>query len=1096
MCSSILFFLSLSGILFSASSPIKFDHISLEQGLSQSTVTCIFQDSKGFMWFGTEDGLNKYDGYTFKFYKYDPKNSNSLNNNLITSICEDKSGFLWIGTMGGINRFDRKKEKITRFTHDPNNPSSLASKKVFSILVDRSGTLWIGTWDKGLDRYDPETGGFIHYRLNPANEADRLNHNFVNAIYEDRGGELWIGTDGGGLKRLDRERKTFTHYQSDLHNPGDAKNLSINHVFSIHEDYSRNLWIGTKKGLDRFHREKQEFIHIPSTSPTPEVNAIQGDRLGILWFATWNQGLSRLDPNTGKIITYRADPTDPDSINSNEILSFYMDESGIMWVGTKRGINKFEPEKTKFTHYKKQPNNTNSLNDNDVRAICEDKNIPGVFWIGTTNGGLNRFDMNTETFSHYQNKPGDPTSLSHNYILTIYQDRSGILWIGTSGGGLNKFNPKTGKSSHYKSESKRTDSLSNNIVTSIIEDRFGISWIGTYGGGLNHFDPRTGTFFPYKHHPDDPRSLSSDYIHCLYEDRLGVLWIGTADEGLNRFERENQTFIRYQPSEEEPTSLSHNTILSIYESRSGILWIGTAGGINRFNRQSQSFLAYKEKDGLPNDVINAILEDDRGNLWISTNKGLSKFNPIEETFRNYNIKDGIQGYEFNAGAAYKGKDKKMYFGGLNGFNVFHPADIKDSIHKPKIVITSFKKFNDEAKLQEHISEIEEIQVSHRDSISFEFAALDFSDPPRNQYAYLLEGQNDDWIQLGNTREITFPGLAPGDYTLRIKGSNSNRVWNNEGTFLKIKVTPPFWRTWWFGALGFFIIISFLVVLIRHRFKRLRFELKKEQAEMKRKMEKERLENELKLKADYTAMLVHDLRSPLAAITGYADFLATHHSRGELEKIGIEKIGSTISRSAERMLRLINDMLDISKFEAGKMSILRKDASIVVLAKEISAVMAPLMNKKKLRIEFQFVDLPKIAIDPERISQVINNFISNAIKFSPKNGVITLKTRRLTIEGKHFQELSVTDTGPGVPRDKQKFLFDKYAQVHKEPTAKGTGLGLAVSRLIIEAHDGFIGYESQESQKNTFFFRIPEAETDSESGTTPDSEKSQVNRQIA
>jgi len=854
-CLIVFSIVNVSPNLFAQKNSMTFGHISLEQGLSQNTVLCIFQDRKGFIWFGTGDGLNKYDGYSFTVYHHDPENPQSLSHNVVHSIYEDRSGVLWIGTGGGgLNRFDPRSSRgeIEQFTHyqaDPDDPHSLSHNVVRSIYEDRSGVLWIGTGG-GLNRFDPqssqgETEQFTHYQSDP-DDPHSLSHNVVSSIYEDRSGVLWIGTVSG-LNRFDPrssqgDTEQFTHYQPD---PNDPHSLSHRVVSSIYEDQSGTLWIGTGGGgLNRFDRETEQFTYYQADPNDPynlshnRILSIYEDRSGVLWIGTYGGGLNRFDRERKKFIHYQPDSNDPNSLNHNDVLSIYEDRSGVLWIGTGGGgLNKFDRSKERFIHYQTTPNDPGSLSHNEVSSVYEDRS--GVLWIGTGGGGLNRFDRDMEQFTYYQTDPTDPQSLSSNAVLSVYEDRSGMLWIGTWDGGLNRFDRNTEQFTHYYADPDDPYSLSSNAVWPIYEDHSGALWIGTWGGGLNRFDRDTKQFLHYYADPDDPNSLSSNVVLSIYEDRSGVLWIGT-DGGLNKFDPrssrgDTERFIHYQTDPNDPLSLSHNRVLSIYEDRTGVLWIGTSGGLNKFDRAQETFIHYNKKNGLPHNAIAGILEDQQGNLWLSTGKGISKFNPRTETFKNYSMRDGLQGYEFNAGAYHKSRRGEMFFGGVNGFNAFYPDRIKDNPHIPPIVMTDFQLLNksvvpsDDSPLQQSITETEEITLSYKDNVfSFEFAALDYTTPEKNQYAYMMEGFNEDWVYSGTKRFVTYTNLDPGRYIFRVKGSNNDGVWNEEGIAVKLTIVPPFWQTTWFKILASACFIGFVYAL--HKIRIINIERQREKLE--------------------------------------------------------------------------------------------------------------------------------------------------------------------------------------------------------------------------------------------------------------------------
>lgn len=784
-----------------ADSPtFRFEHISLEQGLSHGTVFSIVQDHTGFMWFGTPSGLNKYDGYNITIFRNDPQKPNSLSNDNAGNLYIDRAGIIWIGTWGGgLARLDPPTGQISAYRNDPANPASLSSDRVQTIYEDRAGMLWVGTAGGGLNKLDRQTGQFTVYRNNPANPAS-LSNDRIWSIVEDNAGQLWVATSEG-LNRFDPQTQTFTRY---LNNPADSTSLSNNLIRTLYVDKAGTLWIGNEAGLDKFDPHTDSFSHYQNNPTNPTslsdtiVNAMLEDSAGNFWVGTRSGGLNLFDRQQGTFTRYLNNPSDPTSLSYNDIRSIYEDRSGVLWLSTRGGgVNKFSPISGQFIHLANNPDNPNSLNNNDVRAIYEDKDKN--LWIGTKGGGLNKFNPQTGFFTSYQNNPDNANSLSNNDIYAIYQDRAGFLWLGTSGGGLNKFDPQTQAVTRYQNNPDDPTSLSFNDINIIYEDRSGILWIGTKGGGLNKFDPRTETFTAYKNDPADPTSLGGNDVYAILEDSQSTFWVCTYGGGLNQFDRVSGKFIRYQYDSTDTTSLSNNDVYAIHEDQAGTLWIGTAnGGLNKFEPETGQFVRYGPEQGLASLVVYGILEDSQGNLWLSTSKGISKFNPRSQTFINYDAGDGLGNVVFNENAYYQSPAGEMFFGGINGLVRFDPAMIKDNPHPPAVVLTEFNILNREISLNQPIEQLKEVNLSYRDIVfSFEYTALDYTNTTKNQYAYKLEGFDQDWIKAGTRRFGTYTNLDAGVYTLRIKGSNNSGVWNEAGTSLKIIVTPPFWETWWF-----------------------------------------------------------------------------------------------------------------------------------------------------------------------------------------------------------------------------------------------------------------------------------------------------------
>jgi ligand-binding sensor domain-containing protein/signal transduction histidine kinase len=808
-----------------ADNGVEFDRLTIEDGLSENSVLCILQDSLGFMWFGSWDGLNKYDGYEFTVYTPDPQDPNSVSDNSILAIIESRSGLIWIGTGdGGLNRFDRQSETFTHYRHDPESSSSLSSNLIQALLEDVSGTLWIGTGGGGLNWFNPDSQRFVSYQNDPSN-ASSLSSNQINTLFQDRSGRLWIGTTGGGLNRfksavesepipgLTRDEDnsgglvppigSFIRYQ---HDPIDPYSLSHDDVYAIFQDSSGILWIGAGDGsLNRYDPSRDRFIHYrigPGDFREPYPNAIRTiieDPQGFLWVGATEGGLYRFDKDTGTFLHFYHDPGDLKSLSSNSVRSLYADRSGALWVGTNGGgLNKHNLSQKDFTYYDHDPRDPNSLSEGVIFAIHEDP--AGILWVGSSGGGLDRFDRTRNQFTHFLSDPDDLHSLGSNTVYSVYADRHGTLWIGTARGGLILFDPQTGFFKRYLHDPEDPTSISGNTVGDIYQDDSGRLWIGTYDDGLNMFDRKTGTFIHYRHDPDDPHSLSHDTVSVIFEDRSGTLWIGTND-GLNRLEAESGKFTRFRHIQSNPDSLSDNHVLSLCEDHHGTLWVGTnGGGLDKFNRDENTFSHYHLKDGLPNQVVYGILEDAQGNLWISTNRGLSRFDQNMESFSNYYVSDGLPSNEFNGNAYYKNQAGEMFFGGLKGLVVFNPEAIKDNPYIPPVVLTSLTQGGEPMALNQALESVNSITLEWPNNyFEFEFAALSYPHNEENMYAYMLEGFDEKWNYLGRKRFGRYTNLPGGDYTLWIKGSNHDGVWNEAGASITITVIPPLWESGWLRA---------------------------------------------------------------------------------------------------------------------------------------------------------------------------------------------------------------------------------------------------------------------------------------------------------
>jgi ligand-binding sensor domain-containing protein/signal transduction histidine kinase len=767
----------------------------------------IFQDSHGFLWFGTEDGLNRYDGYSFKIFKPDPDAPNSLSDRWITSIVEDSEGYLWVGTRLGLNRYDPRTEDFLHFLHDESDPNSLIDNHINVLYIDRSGNLWVGT-DGGLDLFNKGNGTFKHYVYSPF-QQEGISGKSITVLYQDSRGRFWVGTYAGGLNLFEPFTGRFTAYQSDAANP---TTISHNQVTAIVEDKKSVLWVGTGAGLNKFHPDSgtfERFMHSDDDKQSiagDMIHDLYVDSTGNLWIGT-SAGLDRLSVTGKRFFHYRHDPTFSKSLSEDEVLSIYEDRGGVLWFGTwGGGVNKYDRRRDLFAYYRHDPQNRNSLSDNSVISIYADSE--GYTWIGTPGEGLDRLTRLTGQVVHYRHDPNRPNSLNSDFIYAIDEDRDGFLWMGTNNG-LERFGRDSSTFKHYQRNPNDPGSLSANHVYEVYVDSGNNVWVGT-AAGLDLLDRRTDSFVHYRPKIGDPNSLSGTAVNSIYEDRDGNLWIGTWESGLNRFEPETQEFRRYRFDARNRQGISSDVILSIYQDSKGRLWIGTGGGgLNLYDPRTDTFTAYLEKDGLPNGVVYGILEDASGFLWMSTNFGISRFNPEKKTFRNFDAGDGLQSNEFNSGAYAKGRNGELYFGGINGLTVFQPSSIGDSRYLPQVALTSLTQ--DDSPIITTDSSVETTQNVvlrwPQNSFEFEFAALSFSQPNKNQYAYMLEGFDSAWHSVGTKRDGRYTNLPGGEYTLLLKASNSDGIWNQTPVRIGITVIPPFWQTTWFRALLSVLIVA-------------------------------------------------------------------------------------------------------------------------------------------------------------------------------------------------------------------------------------------------------------------------------------------------
>jgi signal transduction histidine kinase/ligand-binding sensor domain-containing protein/DNA-binding response OmpR family regulator len=1099
----LLFFLSTS---ISAQSPkVKFERLSTEHGLSHSSVYCIFQDRKGFLWFGTENGLNRYDGYQFTTYYYEPDDTTSLSNSWVWSILEDHTGTLWVGTVDGLNQFDRNRDCFVRYKHDPGNPASLSCSYVRVILEDHAGTLWIGTTN-GLNRFDRDTGKFISYNRNTDN-PEHLGGNYILTICEDQSQTLWVGTQGG-LFRYDREKDALIPSE-------EWRELMTNKpliVSALYQDRLGMLWIGTwgwgtahkRPGWNQTIVSHDNWLNIPAGNLS-----FCEDHSGTLWIAA--NRLSQLNRETGLLAEYQYDPKLPTSISSPQIRAIYESrhgENGVLWFGTFwGGVSKLVQKQKKFVNYRPEFKNLTELNQNRISALVEGQD--GEFWVGTAGSGLYQFDRETKNSSHYRIDPLWAPNTSPDFIEALCVDQNGELWVGASySGGLHRYDRKRDRFTHFLHDPKNPFSLSLNHISAIHEDRFGILWVGTDGGGLNQFDRNQERFIRYQHQPQDSGSLSSNKVKIIFEDSSGVLWIGTWGGGLNKFDRERDKFVRYQHEPGNPNSLSDNRIMTICESPAGVLWIGTSSaGLNRFDCRDERFTSFTVKDGLPSNNIYGMLSDDRGNLWISTDKGLSKFNIATKIFRNYDAADGLPGDEFSERAFCKSKTGELFFGGRHGFTAFYPDSIQDNPFVPPIVLTDFKIMNKPAELDTAIAEKKHIVLRHDENfLSFEFAALNYVSPEKNQYRYKMEGVDQDWIYSGNPtgvarRFANYTGIAPGDYVFKVRGSNNDGVWNEQGASVRITINPPWWRTNWAYAIYALLIGTALYVvrrLERHRFQTLN-ELKMQRFEAQKLFELDQA------KSRFFANISHEFRTPLTLILGPIEKMLARAAEGETKQDL-----SMIQRNARRLLQLINQLLDLSKLETGRMQLRARAEDVKSLLKGLVLSFASLAERKKITLKFDEPDETITAyLDRDKFEKIVANLLSNAFKFTPEEGKIEVAVAVAVGSSSHegfipatasatanFFAITIKDTGIGMPADQLTHIFDRFYQVDNSHTREhapldrksatvravlesayptgheGTGIGLALAKELVELHGGKILVESELFKGSVFTVLLP------------------------
>ena len=1079
-----------------ADNSIRFSHLSVEDGLPNVTVSSIVQDHMGFMWFGTLDGLCKYDGYKYTIYQNDPEDSTSLGNNEIWSVFEDSMHNLWVATRGGgLCRYIRETDSFVTFTYAKADTTSISSNIVMAIYEDRDKRLWIGTRE-GLNLFDRETNKFTRF-LHEENNPNSLSHGYVRRMYEDKTGNFWIATVGGGLNLLNRETKKFTCFKHDPHN---LNSLSNNILHSISGDNDGNLWVGTDSGLDRIDLSKKQVVFnhykhnnlISGNLGKGRVHVTYTDLQSRVWVGT-EFGIYLFNKENNSFIPFQQAEFNTQSLSQNQIFSIYQDKSGLLWFGTHwDGIYIYNPTQNVFKHFKYENDNPKGLSNKSILAFHEDKN--GEIWIGVDHGGLNLFNKEKKNFKDYVHHPDDPNSLSANAVLTIGEDSYGELWIGTWGGGVNRFNKKDQKFIRYKFDPNDPGALCDPNVYAILEDSRKNIWLGTFDCGLHLFNRDDDNFTHFYPDINDSTAISEGGIWAIFEDSKENIWIGT-NGGLNLFDSERKRFKVFKNNKNNSNSLPNNEIATIFEDSKGRLWFGTRGGLCLYDYSTQSFKTYTTKNGLPNNMVGNIQEDNQGNLWLGTFKGLSRFDPDAETFQNYVKKDGLLSDQINVRSSLKSSTGELYFGSPNGFILFRPEDLKSKKNVPPVVVTNIQIFTRPVKigsnspLKKHISVTDEITLTHRDYVfSFEFAALDYAVPEKNKYKYILENFEDEWnYKSAEDRTATYTNLSAGEYIFKVQGSNNDGLWNQESTTIKIIVLPPWWLTWWAYMFYFIIFISGIWLYIYFRLR-------------KSKQQKQILEGQLihseKMASIgvLTAGITHEINNPINFISSgticlnkdFEDLLHILNNLKELPKDEnalkerVRLVGKLVEEyDLQEILQSIPQTIEDIQEGVNRTSVIIKGLSLYSRADKTKLQKADIhegIDSCLVLLKDKYMDTIEIIKDydlsigrincfPGQLNQVFMNLISNAIDAIVDKGTVTVSTQ---LKNKKAV-ISIRDTGIGMPDEIIKKIFDPFYTTKE--VGKGTGLGLSICQGIIDNHKGSIEVKSEAGKGSEFILTL-------------------------
>ena len=1026
----------------------NFKNITIEDGLSQSTVETIYQDSKGYIWIGTNDGLDRYNGYEFKHYKHDKYDKNSIANNYIVDIIEDKNGYIWVSTIGGLSRINPDKDEIKNY-YSKEYSGNLSNSNLWQILCTKDNRLIASTID-GLNVYDKNKDKFTRILY----KEGELPSQYIYSLEEDINGHIWVGTDNG-LVELDKDLNIVKSYQDAI---GDSD------IYNVYDDSKGNIWVCTldnglfKINLDDKRVENYKNNNSKISIPSNNVRDIISDSEGKLWIAT-DKGLCTFDYEREEFITYNKKSYQSNSLIDDEIFCLLKDSSGLIWIGTYSGISRFNPN-SNFTHFKSDPYDNNSISGNVIHGIYEDDDK--TLWIGTNESGVNI--INGESIKHLNKE-------NSNIVSDLIEDITGFknyIFIGTNEGlSVLVKNDKTAKNYTITNYTTK-DGLPSNKIRSLFIDSKGYLWIGT-NKGLAILDTNNNKIIDITYILDE-MGVSDKFIRAVYEDSKGNYYIGCFLEGgLIKINPNTKEYKIYKNIENDDSSISNNSIRYINEDLYGNILVGTSHGINILNLSTDKFNHYTEKDGLINNTIYGILVDKNNGIWMSTNAGISKLSTEDATFKNFTITDGLQSNEFNGRACFKSKDGNMYFGGINGFNVFNSQDIELSTFEPKVI---FDNFEINGTNKKDISNIK--FKSNENNIKINFFTNDYKNTKTTQYYYKLEGLENEW-NMTNSNSLVFANLGPGDYTLKIKTITQHGVMSDESS-VHFTINPPIWRSNY--AICIYLILIIISILrymhkvntldrlVNERTNKLRKEMEKNEQLFKKVLSLEQNKN------NYFVNLSHELRTPLNVLSSINQLIKEFTKKDNF--ITPEKLSyymGIMDRNCSRLLSLINNLIDHTKIENNSYIINKKDEDIVYLVEETVLDMKDYIEEKGLELIFDTdVEEKVIRCDKVDIERCIINLVGNAVKFTPEGGLIKVLLQDLDDKVK----IIVKDNGIGISEENQKIIFDRFNQVVDESSEQkgGSGLGLTITKQLITLHNGEIYVESEVGVGSEFIIILP------------------------
>lgn len=1023
---------------------LRFEAIDQEKGLPESSVFAILEDHIGFIWLGTSGGLIKYDGYSFEIHPYTPEYpelaARQYGGMKVFVLSEGPYGDLWIGSgfdrpdKPSISRFDRETEKIIPYLFEPKDSTPAIHGSITSIVAD-SQYIWISVMqEESLIRLRPEmeypdarAARDVPFEI-LGESAGILPDEGINTLLKDQKGRLWL-VGKKGLYLWQKEEDTFRYFTSEyLSNPNIDR---LCQMLSIAEGPEGKLWISTYRCgcVLRFDPEKKSYTYFP----IQETLELISDNEGKIWVGEWNGtgGLGWLDPQTGKLTRIDIQPDELEFFPLLRVREFLEDSYGMMWIGSMEGpLLKYNPQRAAFHWLKAEPANTNSLIHDWVTDIAQDS--ANHYWISTFGGGLTKWNPSDNRFTHFNTGPESSVDIGFDHIINLSVDHEGQIWYGFPV--ISRLDPVTGSVKNYGDRS--------GTINTLYTDSKGWVWVGRYRS-LGKYWPETGDTKVYEViNPSEPNYRKA--VSGIMEDSRGDIWGGIISG--------KDGFFRFEPDEEQFEFFEAPAATNFCEDRKGNIWVSTVDGLFRIDPEDSSSRRYGLEAGLPHTTVNSVLEDDDGYLWVGTQNGLSRFDPEEENFRNYYTSDGLPSNSFSR-ACYKNEKGVLFFGGTFGIVYFHPDEIKDNQVPPKLAFTQLEilgepiEVGEGSPLKQHISTTQKIELKHwQNDLTIHYAALHFKNPSKNRYKVMLSNYNEQWREVGTQRVANFTNLDPGSYTFRVKASNSDGTWSEEGLALTITILPPWWATWW--AYLLYLVIAGAIVYAIYR-----FQLNRRLALLETKRLRELDHFKTKLYTNIT----HEFRTPLTVILGVAK-------------------EAIVQRNARRLLHLVNQMLDLSRLESGNLKLNRVQGDVLTFLKSIVESFQTLAEQKDIDLSFQ-TDTEELVMDydPERLQEIVGNLLSNAVKFTPEGGEVRFAANsHPRASAATSLLLIVQDTGPGIPEEQQPYIFDRFYQADDTPTrqAEGTGIGLALTKELVQLMGGQIEVESRLHEGTTFRVRLP------------------------